>query len=541
MHFRSVLGRNISIDFTAEQGEWIWFFVGDEADEPLVDAVGNFYWVVDGRKIKQRIGTLSGSPGYIAVPGCPPGVLNGEIMCDGFQTQKILPLTVPRAENLTQVIQLKPGGLFRGRCILNGEPVENFEVSYWSRRDHGMRLSFEDREDGSFEINGAPFTKFNITAGVFGVGMSDITLVDFESGQADEVILELRTGRSAAGLVVDSLSGQAITDATIQVMFSDLQRETGELGPRVRVDSEGKFEIEGFGNGASVLAVEAPGYAKLLVPISTNGEELSDVGVIRLSDFRSLTVVVRATPDLDSAQILISLSGPQSYAAQVPDLNSSVVFESIVPGLYGIEARLPDGTFRTLSVQLRQEDDEWFEELLFDGHSKVHLEVYPEPNNPLPSNLRVVADTQVPGHNRSISESIDDSGRVSLSHLTAGEYQFEIFGEVGSNSRSLVEKTVVLGHYDERTVQIQIGEPTCRFRVVDGNGQPIPEVNVDVTEPGRTSDWDSVSRTDASGEFEVPGYTALRMLLSLSHPVHGNRLAFEVDVGLHGESDRADA
>ena len=528
-------GEEVTIDFVAEAGEWVWFFIGDEADEPLVDAFGTFSWVVDGRRIEQVVGTLSSSPGYIAIPGCPPGVLSGEISCDGYQTQKILPLTIPLEENLSQVIQLKRGGRLRGKCLLDGDPVEAFEVSYWSRSDQSMRMSFVDCEDGSFEINGAPLTKLSITAGVSGVGMSDITQVDFTGGQADEVILNLHAGRTAIGTVVDNRTGLIVTNATVQAMFSDLRQPTGELGPRIPVNSEGGFEVDGFGIGAAVLAVEAPGYAQSLVPFSTNGAELTDVGVIRLAQFRPLSIAVRTTPNLDATQIEISLSGPQAYGTRVPEPDGTVEYHSVVPGYYTIHARLPDDTLRRLTVRLRIDEDEWFEEFLVDGTSKVHLEVYPDGNEALPSNLRVSATRQAVRRHHSVMDQFDESGRVTLNTMSAGEYQFEIFGDVGTNTQLLLEKRVVLGHYDEQTVQFQLGESACRFRVVDAEGQPISEVDVDVSEPGSTSRWESVSRTDALGMFGVPGYTAPRMLLSLNHPIHGSRIGFEVDVDYSGE------
>jgi len=528
-------GEEVWVDFVAEHGEWVWFFVGDEAEEPLDDAVGIFSWVVDGRRVEQYIGTRPGYPGYMVVPGCPPGILMGEIACEGFQTVKIEPLTIPQEENLAQVIQLEPGGLLQGKCLLDGKPVEDFEVCYWFRTDRAMRLSFTDRTDGSFEINGAPYAKLSIAAGAAGVGMSDIAQVDFTKGEAGEVILNLQTGRTAIGSVVDNRTGRAIASATIQAMFSERTVATGDLGYRIPVDSDGEFEIEGFGNGAAVLAVEAPGYAKSLVPFSTSGAAITNVGVIRLSEFRPLTIAVRTTVELDPAQFVVSLSGPQDYGSRTPASDGLVSYESVVPGFYQINAKLPDGTYRRLSVRLEIEDDEWFEELLVDGASTVHIEVYPEANSGLPSNLAVLASSTSGRRVRSVTNPLDDSGRVSLSNMSAGEYQIVIFGDAGSQSQALAQKSVALGHYDEQTVQIQLGEPTCRFRVVDAKGMPISGVNVDVNVPDGGGKWRDVDRTDASGEFEVPGYTEPRILLSLSHPVHGNRLAFEVDTDYTGE------
>jgi hypothetical protein len=528
------VGEHLEVRLDARLGRTVWFFVGDTEENPLAEAEATFEWKAGGRVVTKTMKTHPDYEGYIALDGCPDGVLKGEFRCVGYETEILPALIVPAPDEVSLVIELRRGVGVKGVCLLDGKPVRDFELSVWplNQPSHWVQHRFSDREDGSFEIDGARLTDVMLVAGIAGLGVSNIARIDTRSGNVEGVVLNIQIGSSAVGQVLDFSTGLPIPTATVQPLFADVKNSTGAIGARLAVNPEGHFQLNGLQNGGALVEVAAAGYSTVVVPVMTRVGVESDFGSIRLSKRKPLGIKVEVSPGVDVTQFSVFIYGNKALGRYAPDAGGTIEFESFESGSYSFHLITPEGIDLNYGQYLEPQDERWDVVLDATGSSSLTIEVKPESEKPLPAGLSVrLTRFEGNGDGFYITKKFDPNELIQMPYLESGHYQALLKGGPTNDHSILAKQTVDLGVDEQKLIQFEIGDQARKFLVVDAEGIPIEGANVVVSEPGGNGRWSGVNLTDSEGKFVVYGYTAPNMIVHLTHADHGNHLGIKVALG----------
>lgn len=504
-------GGEVEVVFEAQPGEVMWFLVVDyDTGANLNDASVEVSWEHGGRTT-----TLRREPradGYVEMLGCRAGKVRATGMAAGYAAQT-LELEIPLPSPTTYVLELWPRKQLTGRVVAGGEPVTDFGVAICEagKRSFARTYFFEDREDGSFELEGAPPGDCELVAFVEGAQSEPVTVAEADVGA--EILLELAEPCAARGRVVEQATGAPIVTATVQVFASIQGDRTHPLGPPVAVEADGSFELASVFDGGSEYTVAAPGFSPITNTAIGRPGEVADLGTIALTPTRTLTIRLESDVQLDPTQFSVSTTDSdrippthfdENLEVVVPDMGVGPIFLSIQTAEWGSFA-----TYDTLSVT----EDEWLIVVPIGGPCRLEVEVENPPGGW--DRQRYVHAVRWAG-----SEYFDvigpiEDGFVGLD-LPCDDYTVQLDASVTDYDPKPVSFA------DERTQRIRLTRRTDTFhvRVVDADGAPISGATVVVEKPG--AEAPPYRTTDAAGlaEFNADGVQQ-ELAVCVWHEVRG--------------------
>ncbi len=179
------------IDFSTRAGLDVWFLVRNEDEEVLEESKVVVSWDVNGVRA-----TTSGrvrDDGYTLVRGVPPGTMTITASAPGYAPKSLGPYGLPEEPPISHIVQLKAAGGLSGQVTFRGEPVEDFEITFWQRVSPlgSATRSFRAREGGSFVLEDVPLGTCWLVASASGTAPSGIQTVDVRPGDHATVLLEL--------------------------------------------------------------------------------------------------------------------------------------------------------------------------------------------------------------------------------------------------------------------------------------------------------------------------------------------------------------
>ncbi|MCA9177405.1 MAG: hypothetical protein KDB14_23130 [Planctomycetales bacterium] len=244
-------------------------------------------------------------------------------------------------------LTLEPARFFEGVVLAGGKPVSGADVSISSTQEvtpgSWSSVSGSTDEAGRFRINAMPGVRFSLMvkppAGS-GLQIGKLREFSWDPEASKRIEVQLKRGATAAGVVVDGVSGQPLAGAFVQY-YPNRARNTNVNSDVVtgwqgvqRTDAQGKFSISVY-RGPGTLVVHAPGGGSYVIRSTTEGELDGKQGGQRLyahafesidpeSEQQPESLTIRLTPGKTAELRAIDEAGkPMGDAYAVSRLNIS--------------------------------------------------------------------------------------------------------------------------------------------------------------------------------------------------------------------------
>jgi protocatechuate 3,4-dioxygenase beta subunit len=182
--------------------------------------------------------------------------------------------------------------------------------------------------DGTFRFEGLSGVSFTVWAAAPGLGAA----VRERAAPGEPVELFLPPPRALEGQVVDE-GGGAVPGARVWAVSRRLP-----LGGDVRAGGDGRFRVEGLGEGPFTLVAAAPGF----LPVTLGPVEAGGGGALQLVLARPRTLEVEVQRGGAPAEARVRLEADH-LRREAATREGRVRFEGLYPGALGLLARAEDG------------------------------------------------------------------------------------------------------------------------------------------------------------------------------------------------------
>jgi hypothetical protein len=459
----------------------------------------------------------------------PRGVANVEASAPGYVSARIKGVATEVYEDGYVPLVLRKAARVRGKCLHNGEPVRDFEVITWQTSDRKAYTSsrFFDREDGTFELDVAPEGDCWITASSGRLPGCDPKQIRTRSEGSTEVLLELPEPLRAVGQVLDDVTGEPLSKASVQLLVPGDVFAIAPWGDPLPVGPDGVFELESFRPGKNEMLVMAAGYSRVLLERTAVAGELLDWGVVRLARAQTLTIQLEdAGGQSDLSGIQADAYGEQTLAPRKSTTEGRIEFADVSAGTYQLTLTEPDDTLTTLVAQLVP-GREWTIRHRIAGSNHLTVELLVRD----PSELAGLYGFNVNwasqhGYNarRTVGPISEQSLRFEVEGIDADWVQAEVF------DAHFTPMASASGTFSGGRLHLVLsleGEPFV-LEVVDAEGEPVGDVYVAVSDPQRPG-FLLISATDSAGRCELKGLPAAEVRAHLRHGALGTHLDIPID------------
>lgn len=517
-------GARLTLDLATEIGVNVSFRVSDREDRLIPEAVVKVMWQSPERLDHWNFVERScNESGLINVWSLPAGAMKFEASAPGYVPFISGIEATSTYDHSYAQIRLEQAGRLRGRCTHEGQPVTDFEVIVWQPALvlGTSPTTFFDREDGRFEIDTVPVGEFWVTASSADLVGGEPLQVSCPPGGEVEVELELTRGLLGHGQVVDAGTGDPIADAEVQIFVKGGITPVARWGLPRPVEADGTFEFAGFVPGVNHLRVQAPGYSR-----NVQQQELAPGGTIdwgTIAMERSSAFRIELERADTSLRVEVSGEGSQVIPAHVFTEDNTLVVPDVSSGNYYLKFMEGSGVETYLEMELVPGQN-WILRERIDGPNTLTVEVQPETGHSLPQLSRVeVAYLSSQGfrHERA---GVPRNGVARFEGIDSERVTVHVYDGLGE---PLATSGGVFAGADLHLVLTLGGEP-FDLRVIDPEGEPIPEVRVLVTDPESPgSVW--ITGTDASGECRIIGVPERAVTVHLEHASHGSHYGIALD------------
>ena len=423
-----------------------------------------------------------------------------------------------------RVLELAPGGRLRARVRHEGEVVRRFRLHAWTDDARRPRVLTPRLEaDGSFLLDDLPLQELHLRAAGVEFGESEtLTATPLREGPPPEVVLDLATGRTGFGVVLDASSGRPIPGA--EVLVEDrLQQPGGQpeviLGARpggAVTGTDGRFELRGLPEVRANLVIEAHGYARARVEQPALGEGPTDLGAIQLVPPQDLLVRYEGTAPFDPQVHWLQGSGPIDIPLQLFDSEGQALIRELAPGRYDLQIIEQDTLTQGLGVQLRA-GEPW--EVRFDHlpSRTLDIEVRPADGEPLPDSLICLLSTKTSkGHPLQVRKQVQPDGTCALRHVVDGPAVITVVDPGVGAVLASRPVTVSTDRSDPIVVPLQGRELLVHAESPDGEALSVGVALV-VTDD-EAMPWHTRAGLDSEGNARLRGVPSTSAMLCVVHP-----------------------
>jgi len=519
------------INFDGVSGVTVPLLVLGLGERPLEGATTTVHWKQDGSW--QSIGSTSDEDGVARARGVPAGSAFARFHHPGHVSQMIGPFEVSMEMEPMEVV-LELAGQISGRCTREGEPVESFQVLYWSEDPSQVaRKEVKGSEDGGFLIEEAPLGEVTLIGLDALVANGSPQVVIVNSGQVADVSIELPRPLSASGKIVDAVTGDPIGGALVQVMSAYDGRGLAEFGAEVTTEAGGQFVVDGLSTGAGALRVRAKDYIEEFFVTRASVGEALDLGLIALQPSRELLVQLDGPEGTSYSNFRVGLVGFERLGLLEASHLGVVRFQDIPNGVVQLNIYHPDDSITAFADSLRPEDDGRLLVPVSSGH-RLYVQVLPSPGDELPEDLFV----GVGGARDDGSEVVhwlrdEGRGRFLLEHAQSGP---TVIRAVARSGEIYVIRRFDLPMAQETEVQLEFGEEDdFIICILDSEDIPVSNAMVSIYLP-RSDPCFFVRNlvTGSSGEARVQGFGFPHAQVTVSHETKGSGDVGFVDIGALG-------
>ena len=514
-------GSAVRIDFEGRAGLDLWTRIIDPAGDPVPGTESIASWEAGGERV-EVVSHTAVEPGYFPNRGVPPGAVTLSARAPGYVGTVHGPTEVPVDPPVTYVLVLKPGRLIRGRVTAAGEPVEDFDVTFWSGApERTQTQSFRSRQGGAFELWAEALADVLLIAKAPGFGPSG-TVVSTPTGVGplELSLTELVEGR---GKVVDAANGDPLSGVEIQPFAVDDRSAVVPFGVPVWSGLDGSFRARAFGAGRSRTRFTKEGYSTHWAETSgAPGAEL-DFASIALAARQPLTFRLVSDREIDPRSYTLSSNG-QVIGDRAFTADGTIRIESASAGEYRLRVVAPDGRYWTQTVRL-DPGETWDVEL--PAASDRTLRVHYDTGDFSPEQVFTTAILPTLGvHSREVVLGIPDGREVVFDAPAPGAY------EVTMRSLGGEPLGVASGRIPDDgpipDAHVGVGIPTHRFRIVDAEGEAVVGGELAVLDAGTWAG--GLARTDERGEATITGLEPGEYRARVVHPTLGMQFGIPVTV-----------
>ncbi len=389
----------------------------------------------------------------------------------------------------------------------DGRVLANYPVWAMSRSGDWFGTTETDAE-GRFRFVDTPITTIVVVATPGRVrGRSPEFQV--EVGNPREVFVTVQAVAAVSGQVIEEATGVPIPGA---VVHTRVQEEEF-----VRADANGRFRLEGAHTG--MVLAHADGYGEVVVSLPAERKETEDV-------------YLRLAPAARVRGRVVDRAGRGIANARVRALQSS---EGALPISRGPLTRV-DGTFDytwipvppeggqvTLCVEHPDHAPMWTEEisllrgqevtglsLTMGDYGSVNLRLVDEKGEPWVAAETVIRREKEESvaarlsHHGQDSYSISDTtGEVQINNLRPGSWSLTV--KIPGRLPVRLPFTVEDGRQTDLGEQVIPHGLVLAGRVVDQDGEPLPQARLRAEQPGKDEGWELPLDVDAA--FRMQGFT----------------------------------
>jgi hypothetical protein len=392
-------------------------------------------------------------------------------------------------------------------------------------------VTFLDREDGSFALDGLPPGDLRLQAASPRTPASAIVNVHVQSGATAEVTLELLDPLPGGGRIVDRETDEPVPDAEIQVLTSAGATAGIPWGPAAPCAPDGTFELDAFALGANYVEVRAEGYAITSAKRTASEPGFLDWGDIRIARPQALEIQLagqdrlagRAVTDL-RASILGTAIPEVSF-----DPDGIARFERVPPGDHMVVLTWPDASWARLQLRL-ESGAVWTFRHRVAGPQELELRLIDERGEVRTEPTSVLVST---GERTGIAILRsgffpDEEGWYRFDGIDADSAQVWVFGRRGEE---LAKRGVDLDAGAPTRIDVRLGGDRLTVRVVDAEREPIAGVYVTL----RSRDGATIfggGETGAGGTVEILGVPSEPVVADLTQEHAGWRYGVPLDATL---------
>ncbi len=523
-------GEHVFIEMDSELGHELWFALaegGDTSGAFLKDGSMELLW--DGMDPHCTYSRRVRSDGYIRFVACPPGpikTIRGSAA--GYVTRSAPGPRVPETDPTVHILDLAVAGSVRGRCLANGEPVSDFDITLWATEtsEEQFTRSFAGSADGQFELDEAPLGECQLVASSKTWGPSQSRVVLVRKGEVTEVELQLQNPLAGRGFVQDE-SGEPLPQATVQAFLHDGRKLIANRGAPIRVGPDGGFVLEALAPGRNAIRIQAPGFTSVTRWEDGDAGTPVSFGTIQLQPLLNLEVRLRFPGSFDPALCQVSIEDPPGQWHPYRPLSSSGValFEGIPSTTRSVSVLLPDGT--GLSRKLpRPRGRDWVVEFEVGGSGAIEVELdLGSYEGDLPSSASLRVDSYSRGTNALVrGMNLPKNGHALIKEVPPGTYIVKVAQDV----RVLGSALVRVAEASTAKVHLRFDGEDSVFRIVDGQGRPIPGAALSLYSPTYPLWRRAVS--DSNGICTVEGASRMEAFAGIQHSELGE--AWEIPVQL---------
>ncbi|MCB1005999.1 MAG: hypothetical protein KDB35_17600 [Acidimicrobiales bacterium] len=514
------------VDFEATRGHSLDVLVTTSDEVPIAAARADAYWLSNGDW--EGVAGTAGLDGRVPLQGIPAGTLWIRAWRDGYESTSLDEHQFdPRDVATTSVnLRLRKAGRIVGRCSYRGEPVHDFSLRFWPiAAEDSVMQSVGRSEDGSFEIDAAPLGEVMVTAYTDELPPCDPQRVSVKPGETAEVELELTAGLAVRGTVIDGLTGVGLGSAEVQQLISFQGRGVGGCGSVQPVGSGGEFELFPVRPGACLVAVTADGYAGGRRVLRATGGAPADAQLVPLYPYRPLRVQLTSDGPVDFTQFRALVSehgGPHRFF----DEEGFLELGSVTRGAYTLQVVYPDDSSQDVQFQIESGMDALLQ-VSVEWYPTFEVELVPADGQEVPDRCWVRVEGGYEGLRRD-SRSFFAGGRAVtvIDRVPPGPAMFVV---VDPDNTVLGRTFAVVQPDPVPRIRIELGAADRRFRIVDRNGEPMPDVRVNVWEADTLLIFD-IAITDGTGTALVRDLGEPRVRLWLDSPEIGSVLTGPIDL-----------
>jgi protocatechuate 3,4-dioxygenase beta subunit len=439
-------------------------------------------------------------------------------------------------------LELRPDPVLSGVVTaLDGTPIQAFEVraeqegvAFWMGGE-SVERGFDD-PDGAFQVSGMRAGRWKVRASADGWATSEWQPVELPRPEgAAPVSLVLAPEATAAGVVLDP-HGKPVAGAMVRQELDLVQTIADAAGvddvDAARTDEEGRFELGGLATGAVSLVASHPGHVdSKTVAVEVASGTRTDGVTLQLRVGGVLTGEVFDDDGEPAGGVQIVIQETTTFLPTMMRAEPDGTFrrESMKPGKYQITAMIGDVDANELFTEEDEGEPDWASFLTgmrtdiaeIEEGEETHVVLGAPPSDPVhvtgtvrhaDGPVRKAMVTMLPEGSVGIGAfkytQTNDEGEFEVKLDHPGNYllQVQILGE-NAMAQNAMEFPQVVPEGQEHHVDVELPGGRITGRVIDRDGNPIPNTRVSLTVDGGVELGSFLGkryveqRTDADGRY----------------------------------------